>query len=59
MSRTVKGSKCVGYDYGSKRIGNNNFAISPEKNPTRTSIKKITNRRERCAFRSKLKVNDY
>ena len=59
MSRTIRGSKGLGYDYGAKRTIKNSYFHSPEGKSSRTSMKKITNRRERCAFRSKPEMSDY
>ncbi len=42
MSRTVKGGKGPGYDYGAKRIGNNGWCSCPGK-----GIKRITHSKER------------
>ena len=61
MARSIRGNRPTGYDYGSKRIGNNCYSNSPDRNTQRTSTKAITVRRERAKFRShtvKKLIND-
>lgn len=57
MSRTNKGSKGPGYDYGSRRYGNDGCNSSPTRRKCSTSTKKITNRAER-RINKKVEIED-
>lgn len=56
MSKTNKGSKGPGYDYGSKRYGNISGCNSPGGKP---DTKRLTNRAERRTVRQKLDKEKY
>jgi hypothetical protein len=55
MSRSKKGSKGAGYDYWSRRYGNESGCNSPTRNKL---TKKVTNRAERRIARQETKKNE-
>lgn len=47
MSRTVRGSKGAGYDYGGRRHGNHRYGNSPNRRKAAVTTKQFTARAER------------
>lgn len=54
MSRTIRGSKGCGYDYGSKRPGNKGYAQGPGSSGG-AYIKKCTHKTERAQGKASIR----